>query len=255
VRALLLTIAILLSPTAKAVAPGVAGTLSIIPGLGQVSNGQFLEGTAWFVSSIGLFIQRNPFVSNVGFKLWEYNMYDAYRDAGAHNAAKYSAFENYIAFLNPAGVIDPVGDGILAYGTARTLTARSTASLGPKNRIAGAFYYGFVGFGEEGLFRGFLFPGFSDLLSSRWAGAIVSSLLFSASHLTNKDAYYHSVSGLGELFLLGMAFCWQTNNNGFDIRHGIFTHAWYDFIIDYVGKKADSHFPDTFGVKVTLPFH
>ena len=84
-----LLLAIVLSPLrALAVAPGVAGTLSIVPGLGQVADGEVLEGVGWFVTTIGLFVERNTYVSNIGFKLWEYNMYDAYRDAGARHAAK-----------------------------------------------------------------------------------------------------------------------------------------------------------------------
>ncbi len=239
---------------ASATAPGVAGTLSLVPGLGQVSNGDVGEGLLWFVTTVGLFVMPSKYMSDIGFKLWEYNMYDAYRDAGPQGAAKQTVFANYLGFINPLNIADPVGLGILGYGTARALTAKSTASLGPRNKLGGAFYYGFVGLGEEGLFRGFLFPGFSSIFSSKFVGATVSSVLFSLSHLTNSQSYYHSVGGLTELFALGMALCWETNNNHNDLRHGIFTHAWYDFIIDYAGKKADGSAPATLGIKMSLPF-
>jgi membrane protease YdiL (CAAX protease family) len=110
--------------------------------------------------------------------------------------------------------------------------------LGPDNRAAGAFYYGFVGFGEEGLFRGALYPGLSHVFGSYWLGALTSSALFAVSHLPNKQAYYHSGRGLAELFVFGMILCAQTTYNHFDLRHSIFTHAWYDFVIDYESKAS-----------------
>ena len=62
---------------------------------------------------------------------------------------------------------------------------------------------------------------------------MVSSALFSLSHLTNSQSYYHSGRGLGFLFIFGMLECWQVTSNEFDLRHSIFSHAWYDILVDY----------------------
>lgn len=239
---------------AQAIAPSVAGTLSIIPGLGQVSTGETLEGVAWFASVVGLFSSGSSYARDVGFKLWEYNLYDAYRDAHGQDTVQTGVVKDYLSFLNPVNLFDPYSVGIVGYGSYRALTASSTASLGPRSVFQGAFYYGFVGLGEEGLFRGFLFPGFSHLTGSYFVGGVLSSIAFSASHLMNKQSYYHSAAGLGELFLLGAALSMQTYRNHFDLRHSIFTHAWYDIIIDYAGKKADGEGLPPLGLKVGFEF-
>src|SRR5690348_6753882 len=103
----LVTISLGLPSRSFATPPGVAGALSIVPGLGQVSNGDVLEGAVWFTTVLGLFVQRNSNISNVGFKLWEYQMYDAYRDAGAKDTVKHNVAQNYIATLNFLNLIDP----------------------------------------------------------------------------------------------------------------------------------------------------
>lgn len=240
----LLVLSIFYAPQSHAVSPELAGTLSIVPGLGQAANGQVLEGLAWTVTTVGLYLSRNYYLSNVGYKLWEYNMYDAYRDAGARDAAKESVFSNYIAILNPLNIIDPIGIGILGLGTYSAINSKSTVTQGPNSLLGSTAFFGFVALGEEGLFRGFLFPAFSDLFDSKWAGATVSSAAFALSHLTNKAQFYHSAWGLSVLFLGGMALCWQTYNNNYDLRHSIFTHAWFDVIVDYGGRKGTTRVLD-----------
>lgn len=247
-------LSVLTGREAFAIAPGVAGALSIVPGLGQVANGDVLEGLGWFVASIGLFSTRSVYSSNIGFKIWEYNMYDAYRDAGAESTGKQSVFENYIAVFNPLNLIDPIGLGILGYGTYTAITAKSVAKLGPGNLPGSIIFFSFVGLGEEGLFRGFLFPGFSDIFDSKWIGATLSSVAFSLSHLTNKDHFYHSAEGLSILFAGGMLLCLQTYFNNYDLRHGIFAHSWYDVIVDFGGRRGYGGAPDTFGLKINIPF-
>ena len=158
---------LLWTTSAHAVDPGMAGTLSIVPGLGQIANGNPFEGLGWFVSSIGLMASNGKYARDIGFKIWEYNMYDAYRDAGAPDSAKYSVFENYIAFLNPVNLVDPFSVGIVGLGAlSATSSTDKRAHLGPPSRVQGAFFYGFVGLGEEGLFRGFIYPEFPILFSS-----------------------------------------------------------------------------------------
>jgi membrane protease YdiL (CAAX protease family) len=179
-------------------------------------------------------------------------MYDAYRDAGPSHSTNYNVAENYIAFLNPLNLIDPFSVGFVGIGAIAGRNSKNRTRMGPRSPVLGAFFYGFVGLGEEGLFRGFLFPGFSDLFDSYVAGAVTSSILFSVSHLTNKQAFYHSATGLSFLFLAGMVFCWQTHYNHFDLRHSIFAHAWYDFLVDYgyqTTNPLQSNAPTGYGLR------
>lgn len=259
VLAILLAAALLAPVTVAAKPdPGVSGVLSIVPGLGQVANGDTLEGLGWFASTALLFISPSPYISNVGLKFWEYNMYDAFNDAGPHEGSKNNAFENYIAFINPLNLVDPYSVGIVGLSTLTSLTTSGAdkAKLGPTSPVAGAFFFGFTGWGEEGLFRGFLYPGFSSMFGSHFAGATASSLLFAASHLPNKQAYYHSVRGLGTLFVLGMVWCAQASYRDHDLRHNIFSHAWFDIIQEYAGSRASDTgniFP-ALGLNMTVPF-
>ena len=76
---------------------GLAGGLSIVPGLGQVSNGDVLEGFGW----LGLVGGAYCIDKGWGMDLLFYNMYDAYRDAKPkiNRYTNYNLFQNYIAFL------------------------------------------------------------------------------------------------------------------------------------------------------------
>lgn len=154
-------------------------------------------------------------------------------------------------------LIDPFSLGVVGVGAYEARSATSVAKLGPSGVVTGAFWFGFVGLGEEGLFRGFLYPGLSDVFNSHLLGAATSSALFALSHLTNSQAYYHSGLGLSELFLLGMVFCWQATTNNYDIRHNIFAHSWYDIIIDYDSKgtrqAARSPAIPGLGLRVSFP--
>ena len=239
--------------------PGVSGALSIIPGLGQVANGDALEGVAWFVSSIGLwFLYPNSYVNTVGFKIWEYNTYDAYRDAGAKETSKQTALQNYVAFMNPMNLVDPFSIGIVGYGiySGASSPPYDKNRLGPPPPLAGAFFYGFVGWGEEAQFRGFLYPGLSYLLGgSHFWGAVASSAVFAAAHITNSQQTYHTAGTLGFLFAFGMLECWQVTTNHFDLRDNIFSHAWFDFSLDYVGQHptGSGQIEHPYVVKMGIP--
>src|SRR4051812_38345229 len=89
-------------------APGVSGALSIIPGLGQVANGDAAEGLGWFATSVGLVLTRNRYLGQIGFDLWLYNMYDAYKDAGAKRTKPLTLGQNWIAAFNPVNAVDPI---------------------------------------------------------------------------------------------------------------------------------------------------
>ena len=262
--------------------PALAATLSIIPGLGQAYNGDLLEGTAWLAAVIGASISRNPYVAQVGFDLWMYNLYDAYRDAGAPDfvdTAPQNVFQNYFATFNPLNIWDPVGAPILGFqGFLVTRPGRSGgATLGPHEPVLTPLAMGFVGLGEEGLFRGLAYPGFSHLFfGSKWAGAIASSATFSAVHAIDGTSYSRSAPVLGYRFVLGMLFCWMAERNHYDLRKGIFAHSWFDVLYDWdqlgifsrvnlppaLGgvspvvppSGAPGWIPKTFGLRVNLPF-
>lgn len=235
-RVLFFTFALLsMTTSARAeIEPGVAGVLSIVPGLGQVATGNTLEGLAWFGTVAGLYATNSSYAQSIGMEIWEYNMYDTYRDAGARDTGKQTVFENGIAVLNPLNLIDPISIGIVGFGVYSGLRGKNAVRQGPGNALAGVFLFGMVGLGEEGLFRGFLFPAFSHVTGSYTVGAITSSAVFAAAHLGNKDAYYHSAGGLATIFAGGLLFCLQTYLQKFDLRHSIFTHAWFDFSVEYL---------------------
>jgi len=82
-----LTLGILLCsfgfPSAQAISPGTAGLLSVVPGLGQVAEGNTLEGVGWFTVIMGAIAfqhsipitkniagTRTYFLSQAAYDLW-----------------------------------------------------------------------------------------------------------------------------------------------------------------------------------------
>lgn len=249
--------------SSHAVAAGVAGTASIVPGLGQVIQGNFLEGLSWFGSVVLLMASPNALVRQVGFDLWLYNAYDAYRDAkpSDNRVAQHNVFQNYIAAFNPLNVIDPVGAslvGLGAYGGASN--GHGYPNLRNPARMA---MFGFVGMGEEGLFRGFVFPAFTWLsFDSRIVGAITSSAAFAAFHAVGgKENLYFSP--MIQRFIMGLIFSYQANRDRYDLRKATFAHAWYDILVDggsYIeapGTRSSRPSPlmaRPSGIRVNIPF-
>jgi len=207
---------------------GLAGTLSIIPGLGQAVSGEPLEGLGWFSSVVGLSVMGGDF-AQIGFNIWMYNMYDAYRDAKPQigRYKDHSVYINYLGAWNPLNIIDPIGAPIVAYGA----YAGSRRGFPGLRSVRKPIIYSFVGLGEEAIFRGFLFPAFSDLFSSTLAGALTSSAVFSVAHVTGGRENLSSVM-LAQRFVFGLLFCWQASRNQYDLRKSIFAHAWYDVFVD-----------------------
>lgn len=211
--------------------PGFAGSLSALPGLGQTVEGRPVEGVTWFASVVGALFHPNPQVKQIGFDLWMYNMYDAYRDAGPTLKANHNLLENYAAFANPLNLVDPIGAPVVGYAAVGGAKNQYPALRSPATVLT----YGFVGLGEEALFRGFLFPSFSQIFSSRSVGAITSSAVFSLSHATG-GASELQASPIIQRFIGGLIFCWQVDRNRYDLRKNIFAHAWYDVLIDQGGQ-------------------
>ena len=246
--------------SAHAVSAGAAGLFSVVPGLGQVVDGEPLEGLGWFVTVVGTVALSNSLhvyapvsgkktaiLSQAGYDLWLYNMYDAYRD-GRPSGGRFSnntALQNYAATFNPLNLVDPITTpALLAW----------TGGLGiPDGNIKHAaslsrpFFFGFVGMGEEGLFRGFLFPSLSDTFGSKLTGAAVSSVLFSLFHITNGLAEMES--NFVQRLAMGLVFCWAADHNKYDLRHGIFAHSWIDIINESGASKSN-----VTQVKWNIPF-
>jgi membrane protease YdiL (CAAX protease family) len=226
------------SALAGSVAPGLAAGLSLVPGLGQVVQGHVIEGLGWFVVSVPLFfLSKNLTLSTIGLDLWMYNIYDSYRHAGPKRVSKESVLVNYIAAFNPLNIWDPIGPPVL--GIQLFLTLKSAApefGIGPENKILTPFSMAFIALGEEGLFRGFLYPAMSDLFfDSEVVGAITSSLVFSAAHAlyAGQSSYAFTPYIFTFRTLLGLAMCWQTSINKYDLRKSIFTHTWFDVIYEW----------------------
>ncbi len=221
-KLIIISIIMSISFSALGASPGLSGTLSIIPGLGQVANGRYLEGLTWFTAVGGLLAtKKSKRAQQIGFDLWQYNMYDSYRDAGN----KQSTFlGEYFSNYNPINAFDMIGTPILLLSSTQLQGRNVTGEL--------ILEMSFVGLGEEGLFRGFLFPAFSQMFNSKWTGAIVSSAIFSYIHLDGAKP-------IPFRFVMGMLFCWQADRNKYDLSNNIFAHTWYDVMVSSDDNKIN----------------
>ena len=223
-----------LAPTKSRAAPaGLYGTASIIPGLGQALNGNVFEGLAWFIATAGLITHKGTTATSMGFDLWQYNMYDAYRDAGGKPSANKNVFQNWASNINPANMLDPIGAPIVGAAAISGAPGGYPALRSPEKILM----YSFVGLGEEGLFRGFLYPALSNSMNSRFLGAVTSSALFSAAHVTGGAAALQPLV-FGIRFTLGMLLCWELTRNNYDLSRNIFAHSWYDVLVDQDTKAS-----------------
>lgn len=233
-------------------AQAINGLASVVPGMGQSLNGNHWEGAAYFLSSLGLmFIAKDPKLNTVGLNIAFYNMYDAWRDAGGKPSNKKgNIFYDYGQTFNPLNIADPFAVGLLSLAGLNRGNARKTAREDAQRDNDQEFIhrrlttegwksmltYASVGMGEEALFRGFLFPAISQGIGY-WGGAVASSAIFAFAH-TGANTKQNLVRGG-----LGMLFCWQYYRNKFNLKHNIFTHAWYDQILigpfNVAGQRQD----------------
>ena len=249
----------LLPSSAQAVSAGAAGLLSIVPGLGQTIEGNPLEGLAWFTTVIGSSVlgdsvhiyapiagKQTAILNQAAYDLWLYNMYDAYRDGHPSGGfSDHSAFSNYAATFNPLNLVDPITTPVLAIGTyGFGIPGGNTKRI----TLTKPVFFAFVGMGEEGLFRGFLFPALSQTFNSKIIGATSSSLLFSLFHITNGVADMEH--NFLQRFVMGVVFCWAVDRNKYDLRHGIFAHSWIDVINEAGASRGES----VTQVKFHIPF-
>jgi len=101
------------------------------------------------------------------------------------------------------------------------LVSQKVSSLPP---IALLLAFTLAPLGEEALFRGYLFRKISERLSSPMAGAIISSLLFSALHFM-----YGSVAEIIVAFAMGLLFCASAKKAG-SLVPAVVAHATYNLI-------------------------
>ncbi len=203
--------------------PYTYGALSVFPGLGQMLQGEVLEGLAWTGAISFTFFSGSAFVSHAGQMAWMYNIYDSYRDAGAKGEAQATALQNYIAPFNPLNVVDWVGAPLFAYTVFVNGRKGGNGAGMPNHLIFRPVYTSFTAFGEEALFRGYLYPAFTGLFHSKIASAAFTSVLFGVAHTQ------YNIPEQVIVAFSGMLFCLQRELNQGDLRHGIFNHAWIDF--------------------------
>ena len=124
-----------------------------------------------------------------------------------------------------------------------------------RRRLRGLSFMDLWGGGEEAQFRGFLYPGLTSLLGgNHFLGAVTSSAVFAAAHVTNSQQTYHTAGTLAFLFAFGMLECWQVSSNHYDLRDNIFSHAWFDFSLDYIGQHpTGSQIEHPYVVKMGIP--
>ena len=91
--------------------------------------------------------------------------------------------------------------------------------------LAGTLSYG-AGTGEEGAFRGWLYPMLYQHLGKRWVLADgIQAAIFGSLHVPQAGAFAADITVWG--FYEG----WLTRRNGWSVRESAFQHFWYDAII------------------------
>jgi membrane protease YdiL (CAAX protease family) len=214
------------------------GFAGLIPGLGQVSNGNYWEALGYLTGIVGFSTQKDPKLKTVGLNIWFYSMYDAWRDAGGTPAEKDTPiFIHYAQNFNPLNVFDPIGASLIGVAASSRSEARQRYEEDAIKKNDQEYLHRWhntdmwkstltfaaVGMGEEAFFRGFLFPGLSSFMGT-WAGAITSSLMFGFAHVGNREENFG-------ISLVGLIFCWQYHRNQYKLAKNIFAHSWFDQVL------------------------
>ena len=134
-------------------------------------------------------------------------------------------------------------------------------AIGPNNKLSTPFYMSFIALGEEGLFRGFVFPGLTDVFGgSAVVGATTSSLSFAAFHAlyVGQSSYAFQPNIFLMRTALGLFYCWQTYHDKFDLRKSIFSHTWFDVLVEWDRQDmpGGGQAPQLtgFAIKTQIPF-
>ncbi len=224
------------SHRAWAVSPTAAGLLSVVPGLGEAVEGRPLIGLGYLAGVAGLFLASNLtsgdariFFGAAGPSLYCYQMYAAYRDGEPENRmyGRTNVFEDYAAAFNPMNVLDPKVIGFDAIAAYQGATHGQGGSYSPLELI----YFGLAVQQEEALYRGFLYPVFTDLYGGFKIGAaLTTSLLDAAQHgLYLADAFNPVVFTVRTVLFLYLT--WVYENNNYFLPKNIFAHAWFDYLL------------------------
>ncbi|OIQ16058.1 MAG: hypothetical protein BM556_15470 [Bacteriovorax sp. MedPE-SWde] len=240
------------------------GFAGFIPGLGQVTNGNYWEALGYLTSIVGFSSQKDPKLKTVGLNIWFYSMYDAWRDAGGSPAEKNTPMLlHYAQTFNPLNIWDPIGATLIGVAAESRTEARKeyyqeAKKSGDTEYIhrwhntemwKSTLTFAAVGMGEEAFFRGFLFTGFSRFMGT-WSGAAVSSLMFGFAHVGNRQENFGRS-------LIAMLFCWQYHRNNYELGKNIFAHAWFDQILVgpyMVSSSNKSWRKRPLGIKITIDY-
>jgi membrane protease YdiL (CAAX protease family) len=230
---------------AHAIHPAAAGALSIVPGLGEVVEGHPWKGLGYFSALLGLWItsgrlggaktNAGTIVGEAAMSLYFYQIYAAYRDGNPKNKmyGKSNVFLDYAAAFNPINVLDFKVIGFDAVAGVSGAFKGQGASYNPLWLL----YWGVGVQQEEALYRGFLYPVFTDIFGGyRLPAALVTSVLDSAQHIL-----YEGGAALTPYVFIGrtVIYCyltWMYTFNDYDLPRNIFAHAWFDYLLRSNGK-------------------
>lgn len=258
--------------------PLLAGTLSIVPGLGHAYLGDMktaglLFGSAGLGAGTFFALRSSESAQWSSFQFtqtaWFYSMYAAYRDAKKLTCVSYQMPQEqftdlvYAPFQLSVLKKTEVWGGILG---ALALAITSDLLTPKKGSLAASSFDTLkpafalpIAIAEESLFRGFLQSAISDHTNSI-GGLTFSSLAFGAAHLVNtvgfdqeeKKQFY--IYNLPMLTLLGAYMGWMTQKN-VSLKESVAMHMWYDFCmfsISAFSKNKASIGPTVF--TVAIPF-
>lgn len=225
------------SSSGFALSPGGAATLSLVPGLGEVVEGNVWTGIGYFTSTIGLilFPGKTEFAQvarGAGISLYSYQMYDAYRDAHPQNHmyGTGTLLQNYLAAVNPVNAWDPFSVGFVGLGATQVRKIRRQYGDEPYKLYRLAYFATAVQ-QEEALYRGFLYPFFTDIYGgSKFFAALTTSAIDAFQHY-----FYLGPTALEPTVFtmrtaLFMLLTWQFTRNNYELAPGVFAHAWFDYL-------------------------
>lgn len=243
--------------------PGLAVTMSLIPGLGHVYLGDLKTAGALIGSaSTGYGMMYSKKTGEFGFRTFAYtcmySLYAAYRDARNFNGQS-----NYLYEMPTDSFLDltlapfkwsilkkpEVWGGVLgclALGIATVILfddeqnpANNSHSSWNKLSPFRAFA---IGVGEEALFRGYLQSQLSEIFTPL-GGIAFSCLIFGATHALNglgmelEERRNYLTFSIPFITVSSAYEGWLTYKNH-SLKESVAVHAWYDFILMGIGKLA-----------------
>lgn len=231
---------------AQALPAGAYGLLGIVPGLGQVAQGEWLEGAAYFGTVTGGYaggyalhgkrkFEASGYSLQLSLDAWMYSAYDAYNDKG--NISKNSLGKNLLSAFDLRLLASPAVSLPLAFFATVAALVPDQSSHRVFDRpfrnkaTAHAVAFGtgwvgasLVGVGEEALFRGFLQHSLSTNLTP-WVGLPLASALFGMAHTQ------YGAAGKIQVGIFGLYLGILAHRDKYDLRRAIILHTLYDALI------------------------